>query len=493
MVTATKEAILGDSPESDLESATAKCLKDLGTVQKISSAGLVNIVDRNQAACEELAASAADWRLRVRQLTKQARKEFGGSDWPTFVEDGASAQAIFSDLMDSLNWLATGEEEIFPNASWRPEALAPPVAFSLPRPLSSQADRGQQIAAKSMLDLAASSISDAVAPLQFSAQQGQPSQPHRCFGGETGKPRLEGRLDLDEALEELREGPRRTACNCMRLLKELEEMRHRFNKLRSWWPKLRKSISICYKEGKPIQIKELKMTLKEAVAWRGCMDILLNNANIICHRTEDFLQRCKDERDEKKQWKAKCEAVLCDLDRPLAARIAALTWCRRARAVITWKHDELDDLKECTAKTFARNLEAAELAARHLVKCAAIVMRLESDHETVQSAVGRLSSLKTCLLETSDAALAASDTLLESNRSIGANLTLLAHAIETLSSLLKAIDEAAETLNNCPLDLKKLEAVVSPENLSIKSVQAFCEWVRNSLVEEEDAEDEEFE
>lgn len=447
MVTAPRDAVAkqGYDPasaefsEAGLERATTRCLQDLSTSSKIPVEVLVRVVDKNNAACEELAARAASRRSRVGSLIKQARQE----GVPCEMDDGV--QGLFSDLLGTLGLRAAANEAQSVAGGWA--AFMPSAAFS-------------------------------------SSTATEQVQPGPAVGVQPGA----DVLGVDAFLEELRHGPGRATHQAIQFLSEMEELRRRFLKLRGCWPSLRENICRAYKTGKPLQIQSVNWTLAEAMSWRRGMRSAFSNADALCSRIEDFLFRCNQEREERRQWRQKTETIVSGLDSAVAARIAGLSWLRRTAAALA-SSNRLEEVSESAAKTFELNLQAAELAQHRLKKCAATVMRFETEHTIVQTAVGRLSSLKTELLETADAASSAADLLLGADGLNGKRAEFLEGATNALKALMEAIDEAADALCACPLQFPKDGGAV-PE-ISKEAEKAFCDWVRDILCKEESEEEEE--
>lgn len=427
----------------ELERATVKCVQDLLTAQRMPLEALLKVVEKNRIACENLAGRAAGPGSRVRQLAETAHRELG------LDKAGEDASGTFSDFLAGLGF--------------GPEAAIP-----------------------------GNGTSNVAPPARAPAQQARPL-PLKAGTVASGY--------VDAVLEELQQGPRRAMREALRLLRELEDLRRRFNKLRSYWSSLQESIRHAYSSDVPLQIASLKWTLNEALAWRRRMMAALSNAEVLAEGLQDAIDRHRQEYEENRRWKAKARELLTSCEQAVSARIVAVTWLRKARIVIATasgppvpgaprliqgNDNGSRAILYDAPDTFTRNLEVAEAVQRRLVKCAGAVMRVEPEHTTVQRAVSQLAELKTGLLETADAAAVASDRLMDVQDG-EEYLTLVEEAADALSSLTAAVDEAVETLSDCPLPAD----VGAAAEHNIKDGEALRAWLQNSLLAEPNEEDEE--
>lgn len=476
--------------EVDLYQLTTTCVQKLRTAEKISLETLVRVVDGNCNACEELAAHAAHKKTRVANLKRQAELEMAKSG-SLSAEEGSLAQELFSEfLVGTSDFFAGTTNDLFGTLGFL--GAAPDVRTSA-EPTSVQNNgRRQQMQRKSAPE-ASSRAPEATVSSFLSATQAKPATTE-----DARRPRESEGVDVDEVLEELRNGPRRATREAARLLDEFENLRRRFAKLRSSWPSIRENIRRAFGTDQPLQTKSLSWTLAEALSWHRGMKTSLRNADVLCSRMEDFVECCRQEKEDRRQLRAKSLGLLCGLEDTVAARIAALTWLRRADAYVNAYKDGChtsgreEEVLEGQEGIFGRNLEAAEYAASRLVKCAAAVMMVEREHAVVQDAVGRLNALKTELLETTDAATTASDALHSRSSSGGTKyrgkflVQLIEDAVTALTDLHGAVDEANEALSDCPFQFLRKGGKVFPEKPDAKDVEALRKWIHTSLCNDDE-------
>lgn len=268
---------------------------------------------------------------------------------------------------------------------------------------------------------------------------------------------------------------RQAAQKAISLLAELDGLGQRLEKLQSCWPNLRATIAHAKERREPFKSGTLTVALGEALSWRQSSVAALHDSESICAQLFESIEWCHTVQVERQRWRELTRKQLSEMDKPVAARVTAVLWTRRARGFTgQLSIDAPGSSFEGATESLAQNLEAAEVLQRRLVRCASAVMRSEAERAAVEQAVQKLAMLKHSLCLAAERASSVERQLVEAP---SAPEDFVEIVQTELHALFAVADRVSIMLAGCPLDDDN-----AAQATDIQDMEAFEAWIRERLL-----------